>query len=155
MQIKNIFRRSLMLCALLSLAGCASVNDLGMYLVESSASGYLLVHGQMLEGKVYLTPGRSGRVAFNDGEGTVTACNGTLRYTGTNSGEIDLRCNDGTAAVLKFTLLSETRGFAYGSSDGMPVNLAFGLSKPAAMAYLMPAPAAAPTDAAAHALETK
>jgi hypothetical protein len=138
MKITRFFRCCLPGIVLLYLSGCASVNDLGLYLVESSADSYLSVNGQILNGKVYLTPGRSGRVAFSSTEGAISSCNGSLHYSGTNTGEIDLRCNDGSAAVLKVTLITETRGFAYGRTDTAPASLAFGLSKQASMAYLSP-----------------
>lgn len=124
--------------SVLYLAGCSTINDVSLGLFASKPDSYLLVNGQLLSGSVYLIPGRSGRVEFSAAEGTISACNGTFRYSGTNSGEIDLRCSDGSAAVLKVTLITETRGFAYGSTETAPVSLTFGLSEQASQSYLTP-----------------
>lgn len=132
----RVFRRCAIGWCVLALAGCASVNDLGLSLFASKVDSYLLVNGQVLTGAVYLIPGRNGRVAFSSEEGPITACNGTMRYSGTNTAEIDLHCSDASSAVLQVTLITDTRGFAFGRTESAPVNLAFGLSEAAAQAYL-------------------
>ena len=59
-----------------------------------------------------------------------------MRFTGTTSGAIDLRCNDGSAVDMQFALLSEARGYAYGQTASGPLSLTFGLSNQEALAYL-------------------
>ena len=136
MKITTIIRRCAVGLGVLYLAGCAHINESSLSLFTTKVDSFLLVNGQLLKGNVFLMPDRSGRVAFSGGEGNINSCNGTLHYSGTNAGEIDLRCNDTSSAVLKMTLISETRGFAYGSTGAMPVNLAFGLTEAEAQAYL-------------------
>lgn len=66
----------------------------------------------------------------------IAACFGNLRYTATSSGVLDLRCNEGTNVALPFTLITETRGYAYGSTDAGTASLTFGLPDEEALAYL-------------------
>lgn len=120
----------------LLLSGCARVNDTGLGLVSTARSAYLLVNGQLLGGEVVLVPDRTGRVSFSGEQGSVRSCSGGMRYTATQSGEIDVRCNDGTQLALQFTMLSETRGFGYGSTAQGVASVAFGLSNADALAFL-------------------
>jgi hypothetical protein len=59
-----------------------------------------------------------------------------MRYTASHSGTIDLSCSDGTTTQLRYTLLTETRGYATGANAAGPVSLAFGLSPQDARAFL-------------------
>lgn len=125
-----------LLAAALLLCGCAKVNDTGLRLVSTSRDAYLVVNGQILAGNVLLVPDRTGRVSFADGQGSISSCSGSLRYTATSSGEMDLRCNDGTQVALQYTLLSETRGYGYGATAQGVASVAFGLSDSDALAFL-------------------
>jgi hypothetical protein len=49
---------------------------------------------------------------------------------------VDVRCSDGTQVTLQTTLLSETRGFAYGSAAQGPSSMVFGLPEQDARAFL-------------------
>jgi hypothetical protein len=128
----------------LLLCGCAKVNDTGLRLVSSKVDAWLVVNGQELSGTVLLVPDRSGRVSFAADKGDITACSGSLRYTATNNAAIDLRCNDGTQVDLRATLLSETRGYAYGATAQGPASMAFGLPEEDARAFMGRAAPAAP-----------
>lgn len=123
-------------CAVLLLAGCAKVNDTSLRLVSTKVDAYAIVGGQVLNGDVILIPDRSGRVTFSPENGTELACLGGMRYTATNSGSMELNCSDGSAAQLQYVLLTETRGYAYGTNSAGPVSLVFGLSPQDARAYL-------------------
>jgi hypothetical protein len=130
-------------CALLLLVllgACARVNDTGLRLVSTKAGAYLRVNGQWLEGSVLLVPDRSGRASFaaeeEDNKGPIASCSGSLRYTATRAAEIDLHCNDGTQLAFVVTLLSDTRGYGYGSTAQGPASLAFGLSEADAYAFM-------------------
>jgi hypothetical protein len=124
----------------LLMCGCAKVNDTGLRLVSTKTNAYLAVNGQWLEGDVLLVPDRSGRVSFaaadSTPKATIASCSGSLRYTATFSAEIDLHCNDGTHVVLQTTLISETRGYGYGSTTLGPAKVAFGLSEADAYAFM-------------------
>lgn len=119
-----------------TLCACAKVNDGAMRLVSTKVDAYLIVNGQLLTGDVLLIPDRTGRVSFSANTGTIGSCSGVLRYTATNAGELDLRCNDGTQVALQTTLMSETRGYGYGNTTLGPASVAFGLSEQDARAFL-------------------
>lgn len=120
----------------LMLCGCAKVNDTGLRLVSTNTSAYLSVNGQWLEGHVLLVPDRTARVSFAADEGTISSCSGSMRYTATYSAEIDLHCNDGTQLALQTTLVSETRGYGYGTTAQGPASVAFGLPEADAYAFM-------------------
>ena len=126
---------SLALVALL-LCACARVNDTGLRLVSTTQDAYLIVNGQLLAGNVLLVPDRTGRVSFAGGKGGISACSGSMRYTATNSGEMDVRCSGGTQVTLQTTLLSETRGYGYGRTAQGVSSVVFGLSDPDSRAFL-------------------
>lgn len=147
----------MLLGGLLTLVGCARVNDTGLRLVSSARDAILIVNGQLLRGDVLLIPDRTGRATFAlppppaaNAENPAAApvppapppalsnCHASMRHTGTNAGAMDLRCNDGSVVPLQFTLITETRGYAYGSASGGVVSLVFGLSDEEALAYLRP-----------------
>lgn len=138
-QLKTVFRcvnGALALAGLVWLAGCAKVNDLGLMAVSTSPSGYLLVSGQLLKGEVVLVPDRTGRVSFASTAAGGLSCAGGMRYTATHGGTVDLRCNDGSEVGIQVSMLSETKGFGYGTLAGQTVSLVFGLSGADARAYL-------------------
>ena len=126
----------LALAFLLGMVGCAKVNDKTLGWFSSGVDAYVIVSGQLLTGDVVLIPDRTGRLTFSANSGTVTTCAGSMRHTAVNSGMIDLRCNNGSVAQLQFTLITETRGYAYGKADDGPVSLTFGLSATDARAFL-------------------
>lgn len=125
---------------LLGAVGCSSVNDRALRVISSKASAYAIVNGTLLQGDLTIVPDRTGKITLSTGTGSdgtvVLACVGQSRYEASNSGVIDLRCSDGTFAALTFSLISETRGFAYGATSLGPASLAFGLPPSEAQAYL-------------------
>lgn len=130
------FAQLLLLSILALLAGCAMVNDRAWRLFSSPTDALAVVNGQLLRGKVKLVPDRTGTLTLEANDGAITNCFGGLRFTATQAGSMDLRCNDGSSAELQFTLLSEARGYAYGQTAQGPVSLTFGLSDADARAYL-------------------
>jgi hypothetical protein len=118
------------------LCGCAKVNDAGMRLVSSKVDAYLIVNGQYLTGDVLLIPDRTGRVSFSADTGAIRSCSGGLRFTASHGGEIDLRCSDGAQLALQTTMLSETRGYGYASSEQGPASVVYGLSEQDALGFL-------------------
>lgn len=152
----RIGARTGLVCAAMALAACAKVNDTGLRLVSTSRDAYLVVNGQVLTGDVLLVPDRTGRVSFSAEQGPITSCSGGMRYTATNSGEMDVRCNDGTQVALQFTLLSETRGYGYGATAQGVASVAFGVSENDALAFLhVPPGKKLVTNAESGALELK
>lgn len=122
--------------AALCLAGCAKVNDTSLRLVSTKVDAYAILNGQVLTGDVILIPDRTGRVIFSPEKGPELACLGSMRYTATHSGAMDLSCSDGTSTQLQYTLLTETRGYAFGTNAAGSASLVFGLSPQDARAYL-------------------
>jgi hypothetical protein len=121
---------------MLGLSGCAMVNDKALHLVSTKLPAVAIVNAQVLQGDVILLPDRTGTVTLYAGAGTIKNCAGQVRYEASNSGAIDLRCNDGSATVMRYSLLSETRGYAYGASSAGPGSLTFGLAAVDVAAYL-------------------
>ena len=126
----------LILMSLAALSGCAKINDYASWPLTSSIDAIAIVDSQLMQGEVKLVPDRTGRVTLSAAQGAITSCVGSLRFTGTTAGAIDLRCNDGSVLDMQFALLSEARGYAYGQMASGPVSLTFGLSNAEARAYL-------------------
>jgi hypothetical protein len=126
----------LILTTLVILSGCARINDYASWPMSSSIDAIAIVNNQLLQGDVKLVPDRTGRATLSAAQGPITSCVGALRFTGTTTGAIDLRCNDGSTVDLQFAMLSEARGYAYGQTASGPVSLTFGLSNAQAQAYL-------------------
>lgn len=118
----------------LSLAGCAKINDVGMRLISSSAPALAVVNETLLSGELKLFTDRTGTVALN--AGSALQCMGNMRYTASKSGAINLKCSDNTEVSLNFNALSETSGFASGRGARGPASLTFGLEPANAAAYL-------------------
>ena len=118
------------------LCSCAKVNDTGLRLVSTKRDAYLIVNGQLLTGDVLLVPDRTGRVSFSAEKGAISSCSGSMRYTATNNGEVDLRCSDGAQVALQTTLLGETRGYGYGSTAKGPSSMVFGMEEQDVRAFL-------------------
>ena len=116
------------------LSGCARVNDLGMRAVSTKVDAYVVVQGELLAGQVLLVPDRTGRAMFEGGMGSIKSCMGGMRYTASNNGVMDLRCDNGMDFQLQTTHLSETRGFGYGTA----ASTVFGLDGQEAASYLRP-----------------
>jgi hypothetical protein len=128
-QLMRPYARPVLLSLLpLLLCSCARVNDTGLRLVSTKRDAYLIVNGQLLTGTVLLAPDRTGRISFSAEKGAIAACSGSMRYTATHSGEVDVHCNDGTQVTLQTTLLGETRGYGYGRTAKGPSSVVFGMS---------------------------
>jgi len=120
-----------------AVAGCATVNDIALRLFSSKVPAYAIVNTQLLQGDMVLLPDRTGNLALTGGQGAISSCSGQVRYGSTTAGTVDLHCNEGTALTLRYSLLGETRGYAYGAAaGGAPASLTFGLPTAQAVAYL-------------------
>jgi hypothetical protein len=122
------------------LTGCALVNETGTKLFGSPLNALAIVNGQPMQGDVRLLPDRTGTVSVNASGGNaavpISQCAGRLRFTGTSSGEIDLRCNEGSMVTLVFSMVSDATAYAYGRSATVPASLTFGMNANDARAYL-------------------
>ncbi len=116
------------------------VTDMSKRVFATPTNALAIVGEQVLMGDVVLGIDRTGSVTLNAEAGHPDSCLGSMRYTGTTAGTIDLRCNDGTAAELQFRMLGNSRGYAYGQTQKSAVSLTFGLSNQEARAYLVVPP---------------
>lgn len=129
------------------LAACARVAEGTLLVFSTRVAAIAVVDGQLLQGEVVLLTDRTGtatlkstantpRPAPGMGKPAVTQCVGQLRYTSTVAGVFDLRCDAAVQAELRFTMLSETRGYAYSQAATPAVSLTYGLAPEQAKAYL-------------------
>jgi hypothetical protein len=118
------------------LSACANFDNLSVQLGSSRPLAILQVQDQRLDGMVTLSPDRTGTLSATANQGEPSTCMGQLRFTSTTQGVVDLRCNDGTAAVLQFSMLTSVKGYAYGASNKGPVALTLGMMDDEARAYL-------------------
>ena len=125
--------------------GCAQVSDGSLLIFSSRVPAIALVNGQVLQGEVQLMPDRTGSATLSSrtkppsagaDSARITSCVGQLRYTSSVAGTIDLRCNAGVGVELVFTMLSNTRGYAYSQAPGVSVSMTYGLAPDEARAYL-------------------
>ncbi|MDE2418453.1 MAG: hypothetical protein KGN32_11675 [Burkholderiales bacterium] len=131
------FARLMVLWLVIWVAGCAMVNDKALRLFSSKVPAYAIVNKQLLHGEMVLLPDRTGNLALAGGQGAISNCSGQVLYEATTGGTVDLHCNEGTALTMRYSLLSETRGYAYGAAaGGAPASLTFGLPPAQAVAYL-------------------
>ncbi len=62
---------------------------------------------------------------------------GTMRYTSTSKGVVNLRCSDGLEVQLGFTALSEASGYGQGRYPGGAASFTYGLDAEGARAWLV------------------
>lgn len=133
-------------CLLVSVLGCAQLNDTGLAILSSNLPAVAIVDGQLLQGEIQLFPDYTGTVSLHvpgapaADPGALSSCVGRLRYTATSTGAIDLRCNGGVVGNLQMTLFGDTRGFGYGTTVNGSASLAFGMSSQESRAHLIVPP---------------
>ena len=135
-----------LLCAGL-ISGCADIEHIGWQLASSTKPALMQISGQLLEGEVQMRPDRTGAIRMA-GEGSIASCAGSLRFTAVNSGAMDMRCSDGSMFDMRFALVNEVKGYAFGTLQESTVALTFGMDVPEAQAYLARASAKAAVGAA-------
>ena len=141
---------ALTLCVLVACAlpGCAQISQASRLVFSTRVPAIGFLNGQLLQGEVLLSPDRTGVVTLASSSAALSSiasaqsgvaivnCVGALRYTQTVSGGIDLRCSDGVQQELLFSMLTETRGYAYGQTAAIPMSLVYGMPAHEAQAYL-------------------
>lgn len=119
-----------------ALSGCAAVNDMTMRLLASSAPALAVVNDSVLSGTALLYTDRTGTLNLESPDEPMLKCMGALRYTASRSGTVNLRCSDGSAALLPFAALSETSGHGSVATARGTASFAYGLAPQDAIAYL-------------------
>lgn len=125
---------------ILTVAGCARINDAGMRLVASSAPAMALVQDTLLSGKAVMSVDRSGTLNLESDTEPKVKCMGTMRYTATTSGVATLKCSNGADVLMPFTTISETQGYGSSRTAQGVASFTFGLAPMDAAAYLTPPP---------------
>lgn len=118
---------------LVSLAGCARINDMGKRLTASSMKAVAVVNETLLVGDATIMLDRTGRLNL---AATGLTCRGEMHYTATRTGVVDLRCSDGTDTRLVFGALSDISGYGSGRNERGPITFTFGVDPAEAAAYL-------------------
>lgn len=120
----------------LVLGGCAKVNDVAMRAMATSSAALAVVGDTVLSGRTVLYTDRSGTLDLQASGDQRLTCMGTMRYTTSTSGAVNLRCSDGTQTQLGFTALTETTGHGSGRIPGGIASFTYGLDADAARAWL-------------------
>ncbi len=134
MNRSKFFRFSMLLAEGSLLGGCAAVNDATMRALATSTPALAVIGERVLSGEMLLYTDRSGRLQLHGGDRAGLSCLGSLRYTATTSGTMNLSCSDGTRVQLPFTALGETSG--HGSLPGGSISFTYGLPAETARAWL-------------------
>ena len=119
-----------------ALVGCvSSVNKVQGWL-SSNADALAVIDGRILHGEVNFAHEREGSVHVQTTQGAELNCSGQLRYTATNSGVINLFCDNKHQFTLVFQELSAVSGAA-GTRPGEPnAALTYGLKPDKAAGFL-------------------
>jgi hypothetical protein len=125
---------------LMALNGCGWMYDKTMRTLASRSLALAVLGDRLLTGKAMLYTDRTGTLELSDATDTqqtaTISCMGTLRYTNSTGGTLELQCSDGAQIRLPYTALSETRGHAAGGG----ASLTYGLPPAEARALLTPPP---------------
>jgi hypothetical protein len=136
----------------LALAGCARINDTTMQLLSTSSPALAVVNDTALTGNVVLFSDRTGTLSLESDAEPPLKCMGHLRFTASETGVVNLKCSDGTDALMTFIAIRETRGHGSGKTARGMARFTFGFDAAEAAAYLrLPAdkrPGATPEAAA-------
>lgn len=123
------------LCALV-LSGCASSFEKVSGWMSSNADAFAVLDSQILQGKMNFAREREGTLQMQTQSGPVLSCSGPLRYTATQTGMLNISCNDGRTGRLTFAALSPISGTARGTVGTAPIKLTYGLAPEKAAGYL-------------------
>ena len=125
------------LLGVITLLGCAKINDAGMGLLSSSSLAVAVINDTLLMGKAVVYTDRTGTLNLESSDDPKIRCMGNIRYTASRSGSAQLKCSDGSEAVMAFNAIGETRGYGDGKSSRGPASFVFGLPIASASAYLI------------------
>lgn len=116
------------------LSGCAWMHSKAMRAVATPSLALAVIGDRLLTGKAVLYTDRSATIELSNETDPALDCMGTMNYTNSTGGVLDLRCNDGSQIRLPYTALSETKGRASGGG----VSVTYGLPPENARAWLTP-----------------
>ncbi|MDF3823271.1 hypothetical protein P3G55_25530, partial [Leptospira sp. 96542] len=113
---------------------CAWMHSKAMRAVATPSLALAVIGDRLLTGKAVLYTDRSATIELSNETDPALDCMGTMNYTNSTGGVLDLRCNDGSQIRLPYTALSQTAGHASGGG----VSLTYGLPPTNARAWLTP-----------------
>lgn len=116
------------------LSGCAWMHSKAMRAVATPSLALAVIGDRLLTGKAVLYTDRSATIELSNETDPALDCMGTMNYTNSTGGVLDLRCNDGSQIRLPYTALSGTSGRASGGG----VTVTYGLPPENARAWLAP-----------------
>ncbi|MCZ8250998.1 MAG: hypothetical protein O9318_00860 [Hylemonella sp.] len=131
---------ALLLSLPLLLGGCAALNDATMRALATPAPALAVIGERVLTGEVLLYTDRSATLQLQSQGEPALSCMGSMRYTSSTGGVVNLRCSDGRQARLAYTALGETSGHGAGRDETHSVSLTYGLAPEAARAWLIAPP---------------
>lgn len=124
--------------SVLVLAACARINDTTMQLLSTSSPALAVVNDTSLTGKVVLFTDRTGTLNLESDTEPALTCMGHLRFTASETGVVNLKCSDGTDAIMTFIAVRETRGHGSGKTARGMARFTYGIDAAEAAAYLRP-----------------
>ncbi len=116
------------------LGGCAWMYEKTRRAVATPSLALAVIGNRLLTGKAVLYTDRSATIELSNKDDPPLSCLGTMNYTNSMGGVLDMRCNDGSQIRLPYTALSDTKGRAAGGG----VSLTYGLPPENARAWLTP-----------------
>jgi len=131
---------ALLLSLPLLVGGCAALNDATMRALATSSPALALIGERVLTGEVMLYTDRSATVQLQGQGEPSLSCMGSMHYTSSTGGTVNLRCSDGRQARLAYTALGETSGYGIGRDEVHSISLTYGLAPEAARAWLIAPP---------------
>jgi hypothetical protein len=110
-----------------SLCGCALVNDKVTTLFSANVDAVGVVNERVFLGKASFAGEREATLQLQSSHDPRLTCFGTLRFSATSSGVIDLSCSDGRSTRLEFQALSRASGSGRGMMGKDEFGLTYGL----------------------------
>jgi hypothetical protein len=117
-----------------ALGGCAWMQSKTMRAMATPSLALAIIGDRLLTGKVVLYTDRRATIELSNDNDPALDCLGTMNYTNSTGGALDLRCNEGSQIRLPYTAISETQGHAAGGG----VTITYGLPPANARAWLVP-----------------
>ena len=95
-----------------------------------------ILHDELFVGEAVGYLDRTGTIEVKSVLDSADKCVGTFRYTGPETGVVQLRCDDGSEATLLFDGLGAFSGYGQGNTRRGPASFTFGLGPGEAASHL-------------------
>lgn len=118
------------------LSGCANESGARMGLTSATAPVIAILRDDLFTGTAVGYLDMTGTIDVVSSLDPSLKCIGSFRYTGSNVGRGELRCNDGVGGTFQFNGLTALSGYGFGSTDRGAFSFTFGLTTSEAVQYL-------------------